>query len=311
MSRQSDIHELARGRWRHILLAAGLRDTFLNGKHGPCPLCGGTDRYRWDNKAGSGSSICNNCGSKTGIDMVMALRRCDFVEAKKWVMGQIGNAPVEAPRAPRNNARLKDQLENLWRSARKLTGEDPASLYLRQRGIVPAEYPVLLRFHPRSSYRHDDGKVTQHPALLAKFMSTDAKSWTIHQTFLDEYGNKAKLDPVRKLAPGQIPLGGAVRLSMSAETMGIAEGIETAMSASQLFDVPVWAALSAGAMIKWEPPPTAKSIIIFGDADAGYAGQAAAYTLAQKLSARGLHIEVRLPPDIGSDWNDVVMSEAR
>lgn len=311
MSRRDDIHEIARGRWRHILLAAGCPEKALSGKHTACPCCGGTDRYRWDNKAGSGSSICNACGSKSGVDLVMALRRVNFVEARKWILEQIGQAPVEVPRAPRNNARITEKLEVLWRSSRRLTGDDPASLYLRHRGIAPAEYPTQLRFHPRSAYRHETGKITHHPALVAKMVSADAKTWTIHQTFLDERGNKAEVKPARKLAPLSIPVGGAVRLASSAETMGIAEGIETSLSAMQLFGVPVWAALSAGAMTKWEPPKTAKNILIFGDADAGYAGQAAAYTLAHKLASKGLHVDVRLPPDIGSDWNDVVMAEQR
>jgi len=204
-----------------------------------------------------------------------------------------------------------ERIQSLWSASRRLSGDDVASQYLRSRGLQIEDYPTQLRFNHRAAYRHDDGRITHHPALVAKMVSPDTKSWTLHHTFLDEHGNKANVPKPRKLAPVAIPIGGAVRLSRSAETMGIAEGIETALSAAQLFDVPVWAALSAGAMVKWEPPVTAKNILIFGDADAGYAGQAAAYTLAHKLAGKGLQVDVRLPPDVGSDWNDVVMADLR
>ena len=46
----------ARGRWPEILAAlAGLSGEQLSNRHQPCPLCAGTDRYRFDDKDGSGS----------------------------------------------------------------------------------------------------------------------------------------------------------------------------------------------------------------------------------------------------------------
>ena len=45
----------ARGRWREILPRFGIAGRFLQNRHGPCPLCGGKDRYRFDDRDGSGS----------------------------------------------------------------------------------------------------------------------------------------------------------------------------------------------------------------------------------------------------------------
>ena len=47
--------ELASGRWHGILTALGVPQEFLTGKHGPCPICGGKDRFRFDNKNGRGT----------------------------------------------------------------------------------------------------------------------------------------------------------------------------------------------------------------------------------------------------------------
>ena len=104
---------------------------------------------------------------------------------------------------------------------------------------------------------------------------------------------------------GAMPGGAAVRLMPHEQTLGIAEGIETAMSASALFNVPVWAALTAGLLQEWTPPAAVTTVFVFGDNDASSTGQAAAYTLAQRLKAKGLSVFVEIPPSTGQDWNDV------
>jgi putative DNA primase/helicase len=168
------------------------------------------------------------------------------------------------------------------------------------------------------TYRHVDGSREQHPAMLALYVSPDAGEMTLHATYLDIAGHKAQVPDVKKLAPLPVPTGGAVRLAQSAETMGVAEGIETALSAMQMYDVPTWACLTSAGLMKWEPPRTAKHIIIFGDHDTSFAGQLAAYSLAHRLrlaredgAPKYGTIEVRIPGmsierDLeNSDWNDI------
>jgi putative DNA primase/helicase len=104
---------------------------------------------------------------------------------------------------------------------------------------------------------------------------------------------------------GTIAKGSAIRLAPAGDALGIAEGIETALSASALFGTPCWAALNAGMLAAWEPPPDAKRIIIFGDNDATYAGQAAAYVLARRLGSHERLVKVQFPAEVGVDWNDV------
>ena len=59
--------ERARGRWREILPLFGIAPHFLVNKHGPCPICGGKDRFRFDDKDGSGSYFCNVCRAGNGV----------------------------------------------------------------------------------------------------------------------------------------------------------------------------------------------------------------------------------------------------
>jgi putative DNA primase/helicase len=300
-----DIHDDARGRWRSILPALGVPARFLVDQHGPCPCCGGRDRFRFDDQEGKGTFFCNGCGAGTGIDLVMKINKIDFREASRRVRGLCGSAPIEIRKASHREGRGNISAA-IWGASHPLTGFDVASRYLRNRGIRLTSFPAMLRFHPAALYTHADKSKSRHPALVAKFVSADAQASTIHMTFLTPEGQKADLDPCRKLAPGSIPLGGAVRLSNSAETMGIAEGIETALSASVLFELPVWSALTSGAMTRWEPPQHVRHVLIFADNDASFTGQSAAYQLAHRLKAEGKIVEVRLPDIIDTDWNDLI-----
>ena len=100
-----DILEAARGRWPEILHAlAGLSTEQLTDTHQPCPLCGGTDRYRFDDLEGSGSWFCNQCGGRdqhggAGSGMELLLRRTgmDFATAARRVEAHLGLPTLSPP----------------------------------------------------------------------------------------------------------------------------------------------------------------------------------------------------------------------
>ncbi len=309
MRRETDIHERARGKWRDILISLGLTPATLSGNHGPCPLCGGKDRFRWDDKGGSGSFICTHCGAGSGVDLAMRWLNVDFVTARQEIDKYLPSAQFTLRKATRSAEGVKQWAARVWMDGNRLTGTDPASRYLEQRGLALSDYPSQLRYCSSLAYKHTDGARSRHPAMVAKFHSPDTKDWTLHLTYLTDDGHKANVEAVKKLAPMPVPTGGAVRLAPSAETMGIAEGIETALSAQQMFGIPVWAALSTGNLMKWRPPPTVKYVIVFSDCDESYAGQMAAYSLAYKLRGEHLGVEVRIPPHMGEDWNDLLRGE--
>jgi putative DNA primase/helicase len=141
--------------------------------------------------------------------------------------------------------------------------------------------------------------------MLAMVTSPDGKPSTIHRTFLTQSGTKAPIEAPRRLMPGSITKGVAVRLTAPAETLGIAEGIETALSATALTGIPCWAALNAAMLKGWQPPDLVTHVIIFADHDENFTGQAAAYALAHRLQNIDRRVTIRIPQPVGQDWNDV------
>ena len=305
-----NIHDDAQGRWKGLLMGCGVpgASAILSGKHMPCPMCGGTDRFRYSDYRGRGDYYCSKCGPGTGVDLLMKLQSMSFVQATEHIRSMLHVAPVQVAKAESRDS-SKNYIDHIWLSAEKLSGEDPASLYLRKRAIDVSG--VLEVKCARKLKYADKGQMSStHWAMVSRFLSPGSDEKTLHITYVTDDGHRAPVAKPKKLAPGPVPKGGAVRLSRSAETLGIAEGIETAISAHRLFGVPVWAALSAGCMTKWEPPPHVKCVMIFGDNDASYAGQSAAYQLAHRLRVEGRHVDVRIPDELDTDWNDVLVSNS-
>jgi putative DNA primase/helicase len=122
----------------------------------------------------------------------------------------------------------------------------------------------------------------------------------IHRTFLlDDGSGKA---PAGKKMLDAVA-GGSVRLAPFPEggRLGIAEGIETALSAQAIFGIPTWAALSADGVRRWEWPAGTTHVTIF--ADAGEAGTQAVTLLADRLNAASIPNTI-VRPLHGDDFND-------
>jgi putative DNA primase/helicase len=315
-----DIHQETTGRWASLLTAIGIDSKFLRNKQGPCPICSGHTRFRFDDRAGRGTWICNHCGAGNGVDLVMQVKAISFPDAVTLLREYLPQSTVSTPR--RASSVDPSIYRNLWTAATPLGGDDPASAYLISRGFLPKLWPKALKYVPRMTYRHEDGSRSEMPAMLAMFVAPDMSTQTWHITYLTPDGVKADVPKPKVLARLPVPSGGAVRLAPSSDTMGVAEGIETALSQMVQDDIPVWAALSSNGLIKFEAPETCKNLIIYGDNDASFTGQYAAFSLAYKAKQQRMFpggpprfesVEVRIPglmcdPElIGADWNDLLM----
>ena len=250
----------------------------------------------------------------------MQWKHVDFLGAKELIEGQIGSAPLEAPKAGRDEAREKANMTSLWRRASPLDGQDIVSRYLKGRGVAMASWPASVRWIAELAYS-EDGETTLHPGMLAKYVAHDDSSAILHRIFLREPGAHADVNRPKMFMPGKVPPGGAVRTGPVEETMGIGEGLVNSLSAGLQHRLTVWAALDAGNLMKWIPPKGSKHIVIFGDLDSSFTGQMAAYNLAFRLKNMKLNpedkgsgekytAEVRFTQftdngQIDEDWNDM------
>jgi len=295
--------------WTGILSRLGVPATALRNKHGPCPACGGKDRFRYDDKDGMGTFICSQCGAGDGPKLAMLVSGYDFKELLDW-LGDVDApavarvvAPAPVPHAETSEAK-RQRMNALWGKAMPVREADPAGLYLTSR---LRRFPdrTGLRYQPRCPYPEGE----TWPAMLAIFVDADGTPSGLHRTYLTAEGRKAPVVSA-KLSLGRLRDGGAVRLTSSyGDTLGIAEGIETALAASLMFGVPCWAALNANRLAAWVPPSGVRKVTIFADNDDNFTGQTAAFDLAARLEGNGLSVHIETPTDTGRDWADMLMRQ--
>lgn len=200
--------------------------------------------------------------------------------------------------AVHDDHRLSAAALRIWNLSRSIQGT-AAERYLAKRGLR-TESPEL-RFHARTP--HGRHPLTRYrPALIAA-VRDDAGLTGIHRTFID--------DGAQGSGPRKSGLGGfgrgAVRLGGTAPTLGLAEGIETALSVKALFGIRCWATLGTERFGLVSLPRETQELMLFLDHDQG--GRRAE-ALAREAFGCRLKIAAHYPPRPGDDWNDVLRSAA-
>lgn len=320
------LHHAAAGRWPFILAELGIDDSHLRNRHGPCPACGGKDRFRFDDREGRGTWYCNQCGAGDGLRLLQLANGWRFHEALRAAAKVIGlevgsppsitsSRPVVAPSracAPAHSV-VPARVRELLRTSTTPDLVPDAEAYLRSRHLWPLPVGCPLRAHVGVDYfRPGPGQSVQNigrfAALVARVVDVEGETASAHLTYLRE-GAKARVEAPRKLLSSVAGCrGAAVRLMpIDGSVLGIAEGIETALAASRLHGgLPVWCALNAQLLTKFVPPPEIHRVVIFADADV--AGLRAAWTLRDELEGR-CAVELRAPR--AGDWWDVLDEGAR
>jgi putative DNA primase/helicase len=188
----------------------------------------------------------------------------------------------------------------LWNTARPVNGT-AGEAYLHLRGLKAKS--DALRFLPAA--RHPNAKGTGLTALLAAIHGPDNVLVALQRTFLTRAGAKADVNPARMML-GRLG-SGAVRLAPTAATLGLAEGVETALAASQLHGLPCWATCGAR-LERIALPVPVRHVVLFADNDPP--GLATADRAVRRFRAEGRDVEIRVPPSPGTDWADVIAASS-
>lgn len=255
-------------------------------------------------KVENGRFICFGCGARgDAIDWLRATEHLGFADAVREATG--------APRAPLQVIARTERpapcgapdrrAQAIWQSRRPIAGT-LAETYLNSRAIDPRDRPSL-GYVDRA--RHTTGLYL--PAMVAAVQAPEGgRPIAVQVTFLDEHGRKSRLGLPRQ-SFGAL-CAGAIRFAPAGETLGLAEGAETAMSAQAIFGVPVWASLGAARLDRIGIPDSVRELVIFADNDE--AGRAAAERARRRYSTRERRVRVETPPAGFNDFNDLARAEA-
>lgn len=326
-----EIINKAIGQWPDILEKLGIQRTYLKNKHGPCPICKeGKDRFRFDNKAGTGSFFCSVCGAGHAIKLLMLVHQWSFKEAINEV-AKILNISAQSYSADsihisihfENNGLLalaneniktqRKKLKKIWDQALPIRNNDPVSRYLAARGVLPNNVPPVLRFHPQLNYYNDDHVfVGAFPAMLALVQNEKNELTTLHRTYLGD-GCKANVIKPKKLMTAIFEgatRGAAIKLYQPVDgKLALAEGIETALALHAAAQIPVWATVSAIGMENIIIPENVTEVIVAIDNDENKRGEIAGNKLSKRLLSEGRIVTRIMPSTVGHDFADLLAEE--
>jgi putative DNA primase/helicase len=269
-----------------------------------CPLHGGRSLVLRDGNQGRLLATCwGGCDRR---DLLAELRRCGLLRPPAY------STPVASrQRAEADTLRIAHGL-TIWRNSEP-AASGIVERYLGSRGITFDQWPAALRFHPRCPRPKDQfGNLSLPlPAMVALVEHVERGSVAVHCTYLRRDGDgKAPIDnPKAMFGPVS---GGAVRFGepQTGKWLAIAEGIETALSVAVACSIPSWAALSASGIKNLILPAEASHLIVCADHDSNGIGESAARDAASRWFAEGRRVRIAVPPEPGSDFNDVLNGDA-
>ena len=102
---------------------------------------------------------------------------------------------------------------------------------------------------------------------------------------------------------------GAVRLGPAGEDLGLAEGVETALSATQLYGGVVWAVLGGWNLPKLLLPEMVQRVAIYGDN--GKEGHRLAEQAAEVFHRQGHKVTLVFPVEPFGDFNDLLKAQVK
>jgi putative DNA primase/helicase len=330
--------KLSPEQWLALLQKYQVPASSLTGKAAPCPICGGNDRFTYDNNRGRGDWVCRKCDNGNpkaadGFELICKTAGITFRELMTELEGGcLADVRKQAARmdSPSPQKRLPDpkwkleRLTSMWERAALLGQDNLVMRYLRARVPGLTVGPSTALRLGMLDYRHDKKLLGQWPGIVARFTLPDGSLGTLHRTFL-ERSKPAKATIISadgEILPAKLNdvtlsklNGGAVRLMEPRDgEIGVAEGMETAYAAYMLFGVSVWYCLNRVLLSSFVVPEGLgiRVVHVFADFDAidpktrQSPGMAAALALAKRLRAEGytaiVHRPKRRETDFADEW---------
>lgn len=286
------------GAWRKTLEGYGCQ--LPSGRnHGPCPVCGGKDRFRFDDKDGRGTWFCGQCDPQSGGGLLLLSRYLGkpTVEVAKELLGQ--DMPRTVAPVRKHSATDEQMREELRKRAKR-----GAEMLMEQ---------SMLSGHP---YMDAKGLAGEWPVNSQIMMGADNERIEPGALLLVPAYKNGELVNIQKItADGKKrPIyGGDMSgvchvISGPGKTIAVVEGFATGVTVNRMTNATTYVAFNTGnlaaitAQARDEHPYS--TLIIFADHDEvdpvhGWRpGTKFAEDAAVPAGAK-----IALPPELG-DWDD-------
>ena len=299
----------AADRWPTVLAGLHIDVPDSPRRHAPCPACGGSDRFRFDD-GGRGSFICNQCGAGDGLDLIKRVNNCDTTEAAQLAADVLGidYRTVKQDEATasqkREQMKAESQQREQERQRRKLAEIE------QRRGLFVSHWQGLAEtaFEGESEYLMNKG--------LVGFTFPVLPDGSLLLGLVDESGTVTAARTItqqgeKRLLAGSAKRGAyhAVNAADAPQSVLIAEGLATALSVHLIRpEALTVCAIDAGnlqpvAQAMHQRYPNAQ-IIIAADNDIKPGEPNTGKDAAEK-AAKAVSGWVALPPTVKkADWND-------
>lgn len=257
-----------------------------------------------------------------GVNITTGIFHCFRCGYKGRVTGQSGAsglARIGYFDDPATADRRRERLQETWRRSVLLSDCRARAVitYLGTRGLgeILREPPKALRAHPGLKYWDGTRLLGTFPAMLGLFAGSAGQPVTLHVTYLRSDGcAKASVPNPRKIlgvTRRGATRGGAIRLyDPIGGVLGVAEGIESALSLRILQGFPVWASFCADNLERVRLPSDLCELHIAVDLDHSGKGEQVATALGQRVLRWRPRMKVTLwRPEIDGpgDLNDELM----
>lgn len=214
----------AAGRWPEILSAlAHVSSDYLTGRHGPCPKCGGTDRWRFTNLDDGGGGICNQCGKfGDGFALLQSICGWDSKETLRRVAEHLGCQGGGNGKGARDPSRNIDPAKDLRFDA----ALNPMLVAHFLRAKPPITMAALERCHARQAMYRGQHKVIAIPVWGEKLTAAEPVGWALYDI------RGGTLPTWKKNEDGKWEVAGKVKVKLTdkcgAGWLGSIEEIESA-----------------------------------------------------------------------------------
>jgi hypothetical protein len=291
---------------------------------GPCPACGGTDRFSINVK--KQVWICRKCPA--GGDIIALVQHLDGIGYIDAIAHLAGAAPQRTDCSIRKqpDQSLKQREDKSQDNARPrglalwLAAVDPRGTlverYLKSRTLdLPDEAAnEAIRFHPDCSFEYGE----RFPAMICLVRNiVTNEPQGVHRTALTADGTAIKRpDKAGRLKTFRKSLGsisgGAIKLDPDEDVeqgLCIGEGVETCLSGRQLGLQPAWSVVSTGGVARFPVLPGVDGLHVFKENDANGVSAKDVGACARRWYEAGRDVII-VEPDTAKDLNDELREAA-